>query len=77
MAALKAVVKVNVPDDNDVAVATPNTGVSNVGLVANTNFPVPGLSVTVLDQLALVGVAKNVCTPEPNVNALCFALNAA
>jgi len=77
LAAVKAVVKVKVPDDNDVAVALPNVGVSNVGLVANTNFPVPVSSVTVLAKLALVGEAINVCTPAPNVNALCFALNVA
>ena len=54
----------------------PNIGVSNVGLVANTNFPVPVSSEIVLAKLALVGVANSVCTPAPNDNALCFALNA-
>ena len=55
----------------------PNVGVSNVGLVANTNFPVPVSSVIVLAKLALVGVAKSVCTPAPNDNELCFALKVA
>ena len=77
MAAVKAAVKLNVPDDNDVAVALPNTGVCNVGLVANTKLPEPVSSEIVLAKLALVGVDKNVCIPVPNVNALCLALNIA
>jgi hypothetical protein len=49
-----------------VAVATPNTGVTNVGLVAKTNAPEPVSSVTAVAKLALEGVAKNVATPVPS-----------
>jgi len=44
----------------------PRTGVIKVGLVANTNKPVPVSSVTVAIKLALVGVVRNVATPEAN-----------
>ena len=44
----------------------PRTGVTKVGLVANTNEPVPVSSVTVASKLALVGVVKNVATPVAN-----------
>ena len=42
----------------------PNAGVTNVGLVANTNAPVPVSFVTAANKFALEGVAKNVATPE-------------
>lgn len=44
----------------------PKFGVTNDGLVANTNDPEPVSSVTAEAKLALVGVAKNVETPVPN-----------
>jgi len=44
----------------------PRTGVTKVGLVANTNEPVPVSSVTVAIKLALVGIVRNVATPEAN-----------
>jgi hypothetical protein len=50
----------------DVAVATPKTGVTNVGLVANTKAPVPVSSVTAVLRFAEEGVAKNVATPVPS-----------
>lgn len=43
----------------------PRTGVTNVGLVANTSEPVPVSSVTAVRKLALVGVAKKAATPVP------------
>jgi hypothetical protein len=46
-----------------VAVATPNTGVTRVGVLANTKAPVPVSSVTAVIKLAEDGVAKNVATP--------------
>ena len=46
-----------------VAEATPNTGVTRVGDVANTKDPVPVSSVTAVIKLAEDGVAKNVATP--------------
>jgi hypothetical protein len=49
-----------------VAVATPSTGVTNVGVLANTNAPVPVSSVTTERKLALEGIAKNVATFVPN-----------
>jgi hypothetical protein len=49
-----------------VAVATPNTGVTNVGVLANTNAPVPVSSVTAARKLALEGVAKNIATLAPS-----------
>jgi hypothetical protein len=49
-----------------VAVATPNTGVINVGVSAKTNAPVPVSSVTAERKLALEGVAKNAATPAPS-----------
>jgi hypothetical protein len=48
-----------------VAVATPNVGVTKVGLVANTNPPVPVSSVTADRRFALEGVERNVAIPEP------------
>ena len=44
----------------------PKAGVTNVGLVANTNDPVPVSSVTAAARFALDGVAKNVATPVPS-----------
>ena len=46
-----------------VAVATPNTGVTRVGEVANTFTPVPVLSVSAAAKLADEGVPKKVATP--------------
>jgi hypothetical protein len=46
-----------------VAVATPNTGVTRVGDVANTLTPVPVLSVRADAKLADEGVPKKVATP--------------
>jgi hypothetical protein len=45
-----------------VAVATPNTGVTRVGDVANTLTPVPVLSVRAAAKLADEGVPKKVAT---------------
>jgi hypothetical protein len=47
-------------------VGVPNTGVTKVGLVANTNAPEPVSSVTVEAKFADDGVPKNVATPEPS-----------
>jgi len=47
-------------------VGVPRIGVTKIGLVANTNEPVPVSSVTVAIKFALVGVVKNVATPEAN-----------
>jgi hypothetical protein len=49
----------------DVAVATPKTGVTKVGLVAKTLTPVPVSSVNNALRLVLDGVAKNVAAPVP------------
>jgi len=51
---------VNVPE-----LGVPNTGVTNVGDVANTKDPVPVSLVTAVIKLALEGVAKKVATPVP------------
>ena len=51
---------------NVVADATPNTGVTRVGLVANTKEPDPVSSVTAAARLLELGVARNVATPLPN-----------
>jgi len=45
-----------------VAVATPKTGVTRVGVLANTLAPVPVSSVSAAAKLADEGVAKNVAT---------------
>jgi hypothetical protein len=50
---------------NDVPVATPNTGVTNVGLVAKTAEPVPVSSVKAERRLSELGVARKVATPVP------------
>jgi energy-converting hydrogenase Eha subunit C len=50
---------------NVTLVGVPNTGVTNVGDVANTKEPEPVSSLTADAKLALVGVAKNVATPVP------------
>lgn len=52
---------VSVPD-----VGVPSSGVTNVGLVANTNAPVPVSSVTAEMRLELDGVARKVATPVPS-----------
>jgi hypothetical protein len=49
-----------------VAVATPNMGVTNVGVLANTNAPVPVSSVIAEIRFALDGVANQVATPVPS-----------
>jgi hypothetical protein len=49
----------------DVAVATPSTGVTSVGLVANTAEPVPVSSVSAERKFALDGVPRNVAMPVP------------
>jgi hypothetical protein len=49
----------------DVAVATPRTGVTRVGLVANTTEPEPVSLVIAEARFADVGVARNVATPVP------------
>jgi hypothetical protein len=46
-----------------VAVATPKTGVTRVGVLANTKAPLPVSSVTADAKLEDDGVAKNVATP--------------
>ena len=48
-----------------VPVAAPRTGVTKVGVVANTAEPVPVSSVNAVRKLALLGVAKNVATLVP------------
>jgi len=48
-----------------VPVAAPMTGVTRVGVFANTAEPVPVSSVKAVRKLALLGVAKNVATPVP------------
>jgi len=50
---------------SDVPVATPMFGVTSVGLVANTNDPLPVSSVTADARFADDGVAKKVATPVP------------
>lgn len=52
-----------------VAVAAPNTGVTSVGVLANTSAPVPVSSVTADAKLAELGVPKNVATsvPKPEI----------
>jgi hypothetical protein len=47
------------------AEGVPKAGVTSVGLVANTNAPVPVSSDTAVRKLADDGVAKNVATPVP------------
>ena len=59
----------NVPD-----VGVPSTGVTKVGLVANTKAPVPVSSVTAAARLALDGVVRNVATPVPRVIEVPHAL---
>jgi hypothetical protein len=48
-----------------VAEATPKTGVTRVGDVANTLTPVPVLSVSAVAKLDDEGVIKNAVTPVP------------
>jgi hypothetical protein len=60
-AALKFPVKLS-----DVPVAAPMAGVTKVGVLANTNAPVPVSSVIAVAKLELDGAAKNVATPDPN-----------
>lgn len=57
----KPVALVRVADEG-----VPSAGVTNVGLVANTNAPEPVSSVTADARLELDGVAKNVATLVPN-----------
>jgi hypothetical protein len=49
-----------------VAVATPNTGVTSVGVLAKTLAPLPVSSVSAAAKLADEGVAKNVATLAAN-----------
>ncbi len=49
-----------------VAVAAPRTGVTRVGVFANTAAPVPVSSDSADRRFALEGVARNVATPEPS-----------
>ena len=51
----------NVPEDG-----VPKTGVTSVGLVANTSAPVPVSSVTAAAKLADDGVPSQVATPDPS-----------
>jgi hypothetical protein len=44
----------------------PSTGVTSVGLVANTKAPEPVSPVTAAAKLAELGVPKNVATPAPS-----------
>ena len=46
-------------------VGVPSKGVTKVGLVANTNDPLPVSSVTAVAKLALDGVPRKVATPAP------------
>ena len=55
-----------VPSAGAVIVGEVKVGVASVGLVPNTNAPVPVSSVTALRKLAELGVVKNVDTPAPN-----------
>jgi hypothetical protein len=57
----RPVALVKVADDG-----VPKAGVTSVGLVANTNEPLPVSSVTAAAKLAEEGVAKRVATPVPN-----------
>jgi hypothetical protein len=51
-----------------VPVAAPRTGVTKVGVVANTAEPVPVSSVNAARKFALDGVVKNVATPVPKLD---------
>jgi hypothetical protein len=51
-------------------VGVPSTGVTSVGEVANTKAPEPVSSVTAAARLAEEGVAKNVPTPVPRLDAV-------
>ena len=61
-----ALVAFKVPLATEVAVAAPSTGVTNVGVSANTRAPVPVSSVTAVLRLALLAVPRNVDIPEAN-----------
>jgi hypothetical protein len=50
---------------NDVPVATPIFGVTNVGLLVNATVEVPDSSVSAVARFADVGVARNAATPVP------------
>jgi len=50
--------------DNTPEVGVPKSGVTSVGLVANTSAPDPVSLVTAAAKFAEVGVAKNVATPD-------------
>jgi hypothetical protein len=51
---------------NTAALGVPKSGVTRAGLVARTRAPVPVSSVTAAAKLALLGVARNAATLEPN-----------
>ena len=57
--------QVNVPVEKLPDWGVPKIGVTKVGLVANTNEPLPVSSVTAEAKLALEGVASHVATPVP------------
>ena len=54
------------PSVVEVVVERVSVGVAIVGVVPNTNDPVPVSSVTAASKLALEGVPKNVATPVPS-----------
>ena len=61
-----ALTALNPLNERLVPVAAPITGVTSVGVVANTAEPVPVSSVKAVRKLALLGVAKKVAIPVPN-----------
>ena len=60
-----AVTALKLLNERLVPVAAPRTGVTKVGVFANTAEPVPVSSVNAVRRLALLGVAKNVATLVP------------
>jgi hypothetical protein len=63
--AAAALAALNPLNERLVPVAAPMTGVTNVGVLANTFAPVPVSSVKAAAKFALKGVVKKVATPEP------------
>jgi hypothetical protein len=61
-----ALTALNPLNERLVPVAAPMTGVTNVGVLANTFAPVPVSSVKAAAKFALDGAAKKVATPVPN-----------
>lgn len=66
-AAKVAVPEVDPAKPTLVAEAAPKVGVTNVGEVENTTEPVPVSLVRAVAKFTLVGVIKNVPTPEPKL----------